>query len=223
MFSGGIDSPVACALAAKRFEVIPLYFCAYPHTSRETLDVTVDSLKRLRKITEFKKAVIYPWAEVMGAIGERLERKEFTCLICKKSMFRAAEFVCEREGAGGIVTGESLGQKASQTLSNMAAISSGIRSPILRPLLGLDKLEIERISKELGTWQAKHAGGCRFVPRYPRTRSNAWEIDELLDRLGLVEIIRKNLGGVKEIRTFGKSLGNLLEGLQRDLCRPLTR
>jgi thiamine biosynthesis protein ThiI len=75
-------------------------------------------------------------------------------------MFRVAEVLCERENAFAIVTSESLGQKASQTLSNLIATSQGIKFPILRPLLGFDKLEIERLSKKLGIWQEVHAGCC---------------------------------------------------------------
>jgi thiamine biosynthesis protein ThiI len=212
LFSGGIDSPVACVLAAKRFEIIPLHFSSYPYTGREMIELTIDSLKKVMKVTKFEKAVIYPWAEIMSAIIEKLDRKEFTCLVCKKSMLKVAELVCELEGAGGIVTGESLGQKASQTLSNMTAISRGIKFPILRPLLGLDKLEIEKISKEFGIWQERHAGGCKAVPNRPRTRSNAIEVDELFNQLKLAELILKNFGRVKEIRTFKEDLSTLFAG-----------
>ena len=209
MVSGGIDSPVACALAARRFGIIPLHFCAYPYTSEKMFELTMGVLKKVRKITKFEKAIVCPWAEILSAILKKLDRREYTCLICRKSMFRGAELVCEREGAGGIVTGESLGQKASQTLSNLAAISSGIKFPILRPLLGLDKLEIEKISKELGIWQARHAGGCSAIPKHPRTRANASEIDGLLDQLNLGKLIRKNIRKIVEVRTFREDLRSL--------------
>ena len=209
MVSGGIDSPVACTLAAKRFEIVPLHFCAYPYTSREMFEFTMSALESVGKITKFEKAIVCPWAGVLNAIVERLDRKEYTCLLCRKSMLKAAEPVCEREGAGGIVTGESLGQKASQTLSNLAAISSGIKFPILRPLLGLDKLEIEKISKELGIWQARHAGGCSALPRYPRTKASASEVDGLLDQLDIDELIKKNFRKIREIRTFREDLSPL--------------
>ncbi|MDI6642731.1 MAG: hypothetical protein QMD95_01575 [Candidatus Hodarchaeaceae archaeon] len=209
LVSGGIDSPVACVLAAKRFEIIPLHFYACPYTSEEMFKLTVNALKSLRKITKFKKAIVYPWAEVLSAVIEKLSRREYTCLVCRKSMFKAAELVCEREGAGAIVTGESLGQKASQTLSNLVAISSGIKFPILRPLLGLDKLEIEKISKEFGIWQARHTGGCSALPRHPRTRAAASEIDELLDQLELCELVRKKFEEIIELRTFKEDLDSL--------------
>ena len=209
LVSGGIDSPVACALVAKRFDVVPLHFCAYPYASKEMLELMMNALKSVRKITKFEKAIVYPWAEVLSSILEKLARKEYTCLVCRKGMFKAAELVCEREEAGGIVTGESLGQKASQTLSNLVAISSGIKFPLLRPLLGLDKLEIEKISKELGIWQARHAGGCSALPRHPRTKAKASEIDGLFDRLKLNELIRKNSKKTVEVYTFREDLSSL--------------
>jgi thiamine biosynthesis protein ThiI len=206
LFSGGIDSPAACALVAKYFEIIPLHLCTYPYTSKEMLELTVDSLKKVRGLTKFEKAVICPWAEVMDTIVGGLDRKGYTCLLCKRSMFKTAELLCEAERADGIVTGESLGQKASQTLSNMTAISSGIKFPILRPLLGLDKIEIEKISKEFGVWQARHAGGCRAVPKHPHTISNADELNELFNQLKLDELIRNSLRKAVKIRTFEEDL-----------------
>lgn len=202
LVSGGIDSPVACALAAKKFDVIPLYFCAHPYTSGETFTLTINTLGKLKKVTGFKKAIVCPWSKILDAITHRLERKEYTCLICRRCMLQAAELVCKLEGGSGIVTGESLGQKASQTLGNLAAISSGMGIPILRPLLGFDKLEIERLSKKLGLWQAHHAGGCSASPKRPRTRARASEIDELLGQLDVAGLVEKCVRELVEVRTF---------------------
>lgn len=209
MVSGGIDSPVACALAAKKFDVVPLHFYTYPYTSEEMFGLTMNALKKLKKVAKFEKIVLYPWAEVLKAIVKELVRREYTCLICRKGMFKAAELVCEREGAGGIVTGESLGQKASQTLSNLLATSHGLKVPILRPLLGFDKMEIEKISKEFGIWQTKNAGVCSALPKHPRTKATAGDVDELFNRLKLNELILKNLEKVVEIRTFKEDLRSL--------------
>ena len=209
LVSGGIDSPVACALAAKKFDVAPLHFYTYPYTSEEMFGLTMNALKKLKKVTKFEKIVLYPWAGVLEAIVKKLDRREYTCLICRKSMFKAAELVCKREEAGGIVTGESLGQKASQTLSNLVATSHGVKIPILRPLLGFDKLEIEKISKKFGIWQVRHAGVCSVLPKHPRTKAIASEIDELFDQLKLDELIRKNFKKVVEIRTFRENLRSL--------------
>ena len=210
LVSGGIDSPVACALLARRFEVLPLHFCAYPYAPKDAFKLTIEALGKLRKITGFGKAVIFPWAGVLGSIVERIGRREFTCLVCKRAMFKAAELVCRREGAIGIATGESLGQKASQTLSNLVATSSGIRFPILRPLLGLDKLEIERLSKRLGLWRERHAGGCKALPKRPRTRVDARDLDEFVIKLKIDRLVRENYRRAKELRTFKTSARSLL-------------
>lgn len=202
LVSGGIDSPVACALIARKFDVLPLHLCTYPYTKAEMLTLTIDALKKLKPIAKFKKVFLCPWTKVLDTILREIGRREYTCLVCRRVMLKAAELVCEREGATGIVTGESLGQKATQTLSNLAATSSGIKFPILRPLLGLDKLEIEKISKKMGIWQQRHAGGCSAAPRHPRTRSDADIVDELLKRLHIDEIIRESVGEAMEIRTF---------------------
>ena len=209
MVSGGIDSPVACALAAKKFDVVPLHFCTYPYSSEEMFELTMNALKKLKKVIEFEKIILYPWAEVLNVIVKKLNRREYTCLICRKSMFKAAELVCKREEAGGIVTGESLGQKASQTLDNLVATSYAVKVPILRPLLGFDKMEIEKISKEFGIWQERHAGVCNALPNHPRTKATAEEVDELFNQLKLNGSIRKNLKKTVEVRNFKENLRSL--------------
>lgn len=213
LVSGGIDSPVACALAAGRFEVLPLHFCLYPYTCEETFLVAMEVLKDLRKKAEFKKVIIYPWARVLDAILKNRERRSYACLACRKSMFKVAESICEREGAAGIVTGESLGQKATQTLTNLGVTSRGIKFPILRPLLGLDKEEIEEISKRIGIWHEVHAGCCFATPRYPRTRAELEVLDKFLEDLGIRGAIQRGFEGILEVRTFEEDFKGYLEAL----------
>ena len=215
LVSGGIDSPVACALAAKKFEVLPLHFCLYPYVPKEDFMRAIEALKNLRRVAKFERAIVCPWASVLNVIAEKRGQRGYGCLVCRKGMFRAAEFVCERERAVGIVTGESLGQKASQTLSNLVATSSGIKFQILRPLLGFDKLEIERVSKELGIWQPLHAGVCSALPKRPRTRASAAEVDELLKRLNLQDLITGCLKGRMEVLTFEEDFQGFLERWER--------
>lgn len=212
LVSGGIDSPVACAVAAREFEVIPLHFCLYPYTCEETFSVTMQALKGLKPKVKFEKVVVYPWSGILKRIlGGR--DKNYACLACRKGMFRVAELVCAREGATGIVTGESLGQKATQTLSNLKATSSGIKFPILRPLLGLDKVEIERLSKQLDIWHEVHAGCCYATPKYPRTKADPIVLDGLLDELHIENTISKEFENVLEVRTFDEDFKGYLETL----------
>ncbi len=213
LVSGGIDSPVACALAARRFNVIPLHFCLYPFTCEETFLVAMKVLKDLRKKARFKKVIVYPWAKVLDAILKNREKRSYACLACRKNMFKVAEAICELEGAAGIVTGESLGQKATQTLTNLGVTSKGIKFPILRPLLGLDKEEIGKISKELGIWHEVHAGCCFATPKYPRTRAEPEVLDRLIADPEIQRAIQKGFQGILEVRTFEEDFKGYLETL----------
>lgn len=212
LVSGGIDSPVALALAAREFEVLPLHLCLYPYTCEDAFLVTMGVLSDVREKVKFEKAIVYPWSRILRKIlGGR--DKPYACLACRCSMFRVAEQICEKEGASAIVTGESLGQKATQTLSNLVATSTGIRFPILRPLLGLDKLEIERLSKNLGIWHEVHAGCCYATPKYPRTKAEPAAVEDILKELDLDGLIKEEFGNVLEVRTFKEDFKAYLETL----------
>jgi thiamine biosynthesis protein ThiI len=213
LVSGGIDSPVACALVANRFQVLPLHFCLYPYTCEETFFVAMRVLRDLKNMAGFKKVIVYPWARILDVILKNREKRSYACLACRKSMFKVAEAICELEGAVGIVTGESLGQKATQTLTNLGATSRGIKFPILRPLLGLDKEEIEKLSKKLGIWHEVHAGCCFATPKHPRTRTELELLDKLIEAMDIQKVIEKEFKKVLEVRTFEENLEEFLTGL----------
>jgi len=213
LVSGGIDSPVSCALAADKFDVVPLHFCLYPYTCEETFHVAMGTLKDLKDVVKFEKVVIYPWARVLDRIQKNQEHIAYACLACRKSMFRVADIVCEREGATGIVTGEALGQKASQTLLNLGATTSGIKYPILRPLLGVDKMEIEQLSKDLGTWHEVHAGCCYATPKHPKTRTTPEVLDGLIENMGIHDTILAGFEKVLEVHTFEENFEEYLTSL----------
>ncbi|MEM2289932.1 MAG: hypothetical protein QXK27_05060 [Candidatus Hadarchaeales archaeon] len=189
LFSGGIDSPVACAMMSKRFEIVPLHFHTELYAGRESLERTVESLRRLGRVCRLNRGILIRWGSFLDLLVKS-EYRKFTCLLCKKGMLRAAEVMCELEGASGIVTGEALGQKASQTLPNLLAISHGLRYPVFRPLLGMDKTEIEALARKLGIWSPSHAGGCKAVPPSPKTRSDPVTLEKIFAELGLEERIR---------------------------------
>ncbi|MEW6592237.1 MAG: hypothetical protein AB1305_00895 [Candidatus Hadarchaeota archaeon] len=210
LVSGGIDSPVALAMAAREFDVLPLHFCLYPYTCEENFLISMRNLREMKETAGFEKAIVFPWARILKTIlGGR--EKNYACLACRKTMFRVAELICEREGASGIVTGESLGQKASQTLPNLCATSAGIKFPIIRPLLGMDKIEIERLSKKLGLWHDVHAGCCYATPKHPRTKADSAVVDSMLERLKVGDFIAKELENSIEIRTFEEDFEGYLE------------
>ena len=113
-------------------------------------------------------------------------------------MCRVAEEFCKRENAKAIVTGESLGQVASQTLDNLYIINSAVRVPIFKPLVGLDKREIEDIARNIGTYHltAHKVEGCKAVPRTPATTSKLERIEGLEENLGLIPLCAKAAEGI---------------------------
>jgi len=213
LVSGGIDSPVACALVAKKFDVIPLHFCLYPYTCEDSFYLAMKILKDIKRSTKFEKVIVYPWGPILDSITKSDTRRNYMCVLCRRGMFKVAEKICEKEGASAMVTGESLGQKATQTLQNLRATSAGIKFPILRPLLGLDKNEIEAISKKLGIWHAHHAGCCYATPRYPTTGTKQEVLDDLFDGLELDILIEKNLGKILEVKTFEEDFEGYLKSM----------
>ncbi|MFH0848081.1 MAG: hypothetical protein V1857_01080 [archaeon] len=190
LISGGIDSPVAACLASRKMQIIPLHFCLYPFYCEDSFRLFIESLRVLREKAPFGKIVIYPWWEILSAILRGKERK-YMCVLCRRGMLKAAELVCESEDALGMVTGESLGQKASQTLRNLSAVSHGVKYPILRPLIGLDKTEIQATSRKLGIWCEKHSGCCSATPNEPATAADVDRLNDLYLRFKIQALIEE--------------------------------
>ncbi|MBC7115180.1 MAG: tRNA 4-thiouridine(8) synthase ThiI [Archaeoglobi archaeon] len=184
LFSGGIDSPVATFLMMKRgCEIIPLYI--------KNGFTGEDSLERAREVAEILKSYQPDFELIVSDVSERFREllksasergaEKYACVLCKRLMYREAERIAREFGALGIVTGESIGQVASQTLDNLLVISSATSLPVYRPLIGMDKIEIERIAREIGTFEisSKSTEPCRAVPRKPATRSRIERILEI--------------------------------------------
>jgi thiamine biosynthesis protein ThiI len=195
LISGGIDSPVAVKMMAKKYKVILLHFCLYPFYCAGSFKTFVEGVKRFDFET---KIVLFPWNEVLSEIAKN--DKKYQCVLCRKSMFKAAEIVAKKERAFAICTGEALAQKASQTARNLYATSYGIKLPILRPLIGLDKQEIIDISESLKLTPENHVGCCTMVPKSPATMADAKEMEKLFKKLKLMDKINKNYKKRKEIK-----------------------
>jgi thiamine biosynthesis protein ThiI len=192
LFSGGIDSPVAIWLAMKRgVAVLLLFMDQRPYVGTSYIERAKKSCKKIKEYVPISVYRLY--LAPMGPIMKRLMESEnlrFTCLLCKRSMYRIAEFFAEKKKALSIITGESLGQVASQTLSNIYTLDRSITIPVLRPNIGMDKIEIENIARSIGTYviTAKKVEGCQCVPPNPATRSKLKVVETLeedLDLLGL--------------------------------------
>lgn len=182
LISGGIDSVVAAYLVQREeVEVIPVYCDNSPFSGETTKKRALDVIARLAKFSSKPlKVYIVPNGGTQIAILKNTPRK-LTCVFCRRMMLRIAERIAKKEHARGIITGEAIGQKASQTLQNMLVTTETVKLPILRPLLGLDKVEIERIGREIGTFELsiQPAVCCTITPEKPSTSADLLDIIEI--------------------------------------------
>ncbi|OPX57534.1 MAG: thiamine biosynthesis protein ThiI [Methanomassiliicoccales archaeon PtaB.Bin215] len=190
LLSGGIDSPVAACLMAKRgAELVLLHMDNRPFSGELGVRKAVLLAEALRRETGQEMPLyMAPHGENQAINKERCQ-SSYQCVLCKRLMLRTAQAVARKVGASGIVMGDSLGQVASQTLNNIRAEQHGLELPVLRPLIGLDKLEIERLAKEMGTYEISimSDGGkdCTAVPS--RVITNA-SVKDILDEEAKVDL-----------------------------------
>lgn len=195
LLSSGIDSPVATYLMMKRgCEVIALHFDNEPFTkpqAHENFDKLVDCLQEYASGVPIKKRVV-KYGDYLTRCKEDAPEK-MTCILCKSGMYQIASKLAEKTGALAIVDGSSVGQVASQTLSNILATRYDSDYPILSPLIGMDKLEIERIAEKIGTFEISKIddGGCSAVPRYPETKADMYRVDEAKEIMNQKEAIEE--------------------------------
>lgn len=175
LMSNGIDSPVASYIMSRRgADVILLHMDNRPYTDDRSMDIVKDIAQRLREVTgkEFPLYVA-EHGRNQTIIHENCD-PHYQCVLCKRVMQRTARELAKRIGASGIIMGDSLGQVASQTLKNIRSENIGLDFPVTRPLIGLDKLEIEAVAKEIGTYEIsiRPTDGCRIVPIRPITEAS---------------------------------------------------
>ncbi|MEM4577061.1 MAG: tRNA uracil 4-sulfurtransferase ThiI [Candidatus Nezhaarchaeales archaeon] len=201
LISSGIDSPVAAWLAMKKgCTVTLLHFNLQPFSGEKTIEKVIDLAKVLAKWSPAYKVkmMIAPFGEVLKEIIEKCPRK-LTCVLCKRMMLRIAEKVALELRLRGIVTGDSIGEQASQTISNMAVISEAAkRLPIYRPLACFDKPETVRMAKEIGTYEisVRPDEGCKAAPTRPTISARFEEVIEAEKALATDYLINSSLSGV---------------------------
>lgn len=195
LLSGGLDSPVAGYRMMRRgMTVDSCYFHAYPYTSDEARE-KVEHLAQILSCYGIRTHInIIPFTEVQMEIKKK-SPESYTTLMLRLCMMKCANLLAKRTGAQCIITGESLGQVASQTIENMSCTESMAEFPLLRPLVGMDKEEIVDIAKEIGTYETSilpYEDCCvLFSPRHPVLRSTVEEAQEIYRNLGVDELIQK--------------------------------
>ena len=202
LLSGGIDSPVASFMMAKRgVDIECVYFHSPPYTSDRAKQKVIDLAERLAIFTGNIKLHIVPFTEVQLKIYESVPPEKMT-IILKRAMFKIAEKIAINNGSQGLVTGDSIGQVASQTMKAIEAVNSAVESlPVFRPLCSMDKQEIVDIAKKLGTFDISirpYEDCCTiFVAKHPETKP----------KKSIIENIEKNIQGLDEL--IEKSINNI--------------
>ncbi len=199
LLSGGIDSPVAGYMMARRgLELSCVYYHSHPYTSERAKDKVVELARKLARYTGPIKLYVVPFTRIQMDIIEKCREDELT-IIMRRFMMKLAELAARKEGAKALITGESLGQVASQTLESILVTNSELELPVFRPLIGMDKVDIMDISRKIDTYETSilpFEDCCTiFVPKHPKTRPRLEEIkrsEEKLDFAGLMKEALEN-------------------------------
>lgn len=208
LLSGGIDSPVAAySMGRSGADIVLLHMDNRPYCDDMDLSKVMDLSVQLER-TLGRKVELYvaPHGPSQLQIYERCQRN-LQCVLCKRTMLKVARNLARRIGADAVVTGESLGQVASQTLHNLISEQSGLDFPVLRPLIGLDKLEIENIAKRIGTYEIsiRKSNPCSLVPYHPATMATPGLIWAQEKRLDIESVARRAAEEAVPLRTVNSS------------------
>lgn len=199
LISGGKDSPLATyQIARKGFKVVGLHYENFPYTTEENERRAEKIIKRLDRLLDQKLEVYFvPHGHILTSILKNCPRR-LTCVLCRRMMFRVAEEIAKNLGAEGIVTGEALGQHASQTLKNLTVSDSAVEIPILRPLLGYNKNKIVKLGKKLGLFGngMKTATCCTATPEHPSVQSSLKKVKKVEEKLDIEALIQESVEGM---------------------------
>ncbi len=205
LISGGIDSPVAAFMMAKRgIKLTAVHFASPPYTSIRAEKKVIELLEKISEFSGYIKLFIVPFTKIQEKI-RKVCPEEFFTLIMRRIMMNISEKIALNEGCSALITGESLGQVASQTLEAIVCTDCAVSMPVFRPLIGMDKEEIITISKRIGTYDISiqpFEDCCTvFVPKHPKTKPKKeqvetaeskenWDIliEDALQNLNIVDI-----------------------------------
>ncbi|MBR2666653.1 MAG: tRNA 4-thiouridine(8) synthase ThiI [Oscillospiraceae bacterium] len=207
LLSGGIDSPVSSYLMAKRgMALVPVHFFSYPYTSPEAREKVEELARILARYTGRMTLHLVPFTAVQEAIRKNCPENLFT-LIMRRFMMRIAQRIALDTGCGAIVTGECLGQVASQTLDAMTVTGQVCTLPVFRPLIGLDKEETVKLARRIGTFDTSvlpYEDCCTvFTPRHPKLRPTVEELEKAETALDCETLIESALAGVEKLVVSG--------------------
>ena len=203
LLSAGIDSPVATIMAMKRgASVILVHFHSVPMTTEDS----IEKVKQLTEVLRRYQSRIHLYLVALTTIQKEIlvkTKEKFRILLYRRFMIRIAEMIAKKDKAKALITGESLGQVASQTLGNIAAIESVSTIPILRPLIGLDKQEIMDLAKHYGTYDISilpDQDCCSlFVPKHPATNAKKQYLDQEENNLNIDDLMKEAIDSIEYV------------------------
>ena len=203
LLSGGIDSPVSTYMIAKRgVRLIPVHFFSFPYTSQQAKDKVIELGRQLTAYCGRMTMEVVPFTHIQEEIRDKCPEEYFT-LIMRRFMMRIAQHIAEANGAKAIVTGENLGQVASQTMEAMASTQAVTHLPVLQPLIGMDKEEIITIARKIGTFDTSilpYEDCCTvFTPRHPRTRPQVSEVEAAESALDVETLVQEAIQDIERI------------------------
>ena len=194
LLSGGIDSPVAAWMMAKRGMVIEaVHFHSYPYTSERAQEKVFDLVRILASYCGRIRVHSVNLLEIQEAIGEKCPEDEMT-ILSRRFMMMIAQRVAEENGCDMLITGENIGQVASQTAQGLVVTDNAVSMPVMRPLIAMDKVDIMDLAQKIGTYETSiqpFEDCCTvFLPKHPVTKprlENILKSESLLDREALIE------------------------------------
>ena len=203
LLSGGIDSPVSTYMIARRgVRLIPVHFFSFPYTSEQAKEKVVELATLLTDYCGKMTVEVVPFTHIQEEIRDKCPEEYFT-LIMRRFMMRLAEKIAVYYGAGAIVTGENLGQVASQTMEAMAVTRAVTTLPIVQPLIGFDKEEIVRLARKIGTFGTSilpYEDCCTvFTPRHPRTKPKLKDVEAVEAALDVDALVEEAFNGIEQI------------------------
>jgi thiamine biosynthesis protein ThiI len=192
-------------IAKRGVKVIPVHFFSFPYTSEAAKEKVLELAHILEDYCGKLTVEIVPFTRIQEEIRDKCPEEYFT-LIMRRFMMRIAERIANDYGAKAIVTGENLGQVASQTMEAMASTQSVISMPVLQPLIGMDKEEIIALARKLGTFDTSvlpYEDCCTvFTPRHPRTHPKTEEVEKAESALDVEALVEEALAGIEKAELF---------------------
>ena len=203
LVSGGIDSPVAGYMMGKRgIEISAVHFVSPPYTSQRAKEKVITLLEKISEYCGSIQFYVVPFTEIQEQIRDNCPEEFFT-LIMRRFMMKISQRIANEIGSKALITGESVGQVASQTLGAIACTDAVCEMPVLRPLIGMDKEEIVAISRRIDTFETSilpYEDCCTvFTPKHPRTNPRIADIENAESKLDVENLIKQAIENIEVI------------------------